>query len=270
MYPDLINGLGFGFATNSYSKTGLAVLQAMDDIRDLVDIYTAEQGPPKKIYLTGASEGGLITALLVEQYPDIFSGGVAACGPVGDFPFQIDFFSDARATFQYFFPSLIPGDPFEPDQALLDIWPFYYDAVVKPVVFDPANRSRLDQWVKVAHLPHDDDNYLETVGTSVEDVLRYSVVNVNDAVTTLGGFPFDNRGRWYRGSTNDLLLNLLVPRADADPAAIAEMDTFYNTSGDLQRPLVTIHTRRDQQVPYAHELLYILRPSIRALFSCVM
>src|SRR5690606_22289132 len=28
--PDLITDMGFGFATNSYSKTGLAVLQGMD------------------------------------------------------------------------------------------------------------------------------------------------------------------------------------------------------------------------------------------------
>lgn len=36
---EIINGLGFGFATNSYSKTGLAVLQGKDDILDLVNIY---------------------------------------------------------------------------------------------------------------------------------------------------------------------------------------------------------------------------------------
>src|SRR5262245_27332270 len=39
--PEILNGLGFGFATNSYSKTGLAVLQGKDDIIDLVDLYTA-------------------------------------------------------------------------------------------------------------------------------------------------------------------------------------------------------------------------------------
>jgi len=47
--PELINGLGFGFATNSYSKTGLAVRPGMDDILDLVSIYAAEQGVPKKV-----------------------------------------------------------------------------------------------------------------------------------------------------------------------------------------------------------------------------
>jgi pimeloyl-ACP methyl ester carboxylesterase len=257
--PEIINTLGFGFATNSYSKTGLAILQGMDDILDLVDIYTAEHGPPENVYIVGASEGGIITALLVEQNPTVFKAGLAVCGPVGDFPYQINYFGDARATFQYFFPRLIPGNPFEPSQALVDNWPDYYDTVVKPAVLHPSNRSRLDQWVRVAHLPFDDDNYLETVEESVRDVLRYSVVNLNDAAETLGGFPFDNHDRLYFGSNNDLFLNIFVPRRSADPAAISEMKTLYNTSGQLQSPIITLHTLRDQQVPYLHELFYALK-----------
>ena len=257
--PDLVNGLGFAFATNSYSKTGLAILQGKADVLDLVDIFTAQKGAPRKVYLIGASEGGLVTALGVEQRPDVFSAGVAACGPIGDFPFQINYFGNARATFSYFFPGLIAGDPFHPDPSFAANWPAYYESVVKPFVFDPANRHLLDQWVTVAHLPFDADDYLTTVEQSVADALRYSVVNINDAADTLGGMPFGNRTRWYTGSDNDLLLNRLVPRIDAAPAAVAVMKASYNTTGVLVRPLVSMHTLRDQQVPYAHEQLYDLK-----------
>lgn len=256
--PQVINGLGFGFATNSYSKTGLAVLQGKADILDLVGIYSAEKGAPSKVYLVGASEGGIITALSLEQNPDVFSAGLAACGPVGDFPLQINYFGDARATFQYFFPGVIPGDPFNPAPWLTANWAAYYTAIVEPIVFSPVNRSRLDQWARVARLPFDADNYLETVRVSVQDVLRYSVVNLTDAATTVGGFPFDNTTRWYSGSNNDLLLNAFVQRVGADPAALVSMQE-YQTSGVLQRPLITLHTLRDQQVPYFHEQLYLLK-----------
>jgi hypothetical protein len=37
------------------------------------------------------------------------------------------------------------------------------------------------------------------------------------------------------------------------------MQTQYQTTGVLQRPLVTLHTRQDQQVPYFHEQLYTLK-----------
>ena len=74
-------------------------------------------------------------------------------------------------------------------------WSAYYEGIVAPIVFDPINRARLDQWVKVAHLPYDSTNYLATVAESVRDVLRYSVVNLADAAETIGGFPFDNASR---------------------------------------------------------------------------
>lgn len=254
--PELVNALGFGFATNSYRKTGLAVLEGKADIRNLVDIYAARKGRPSKVYLVGASEGGIITALSLEQDPDVFSAGLAACGPVGSFPYQLTYFGDARATFQYFFPGVIPGDPFDPPDVLVKVWSQYYEKIVKPVVMAPGNRHLLDQWVAVANLPHDAGNYLATVETSVKDVLRYSVVNLKDAAATLGGFPYDNRGRWYTGSDDDLLLNLGVIRVAADVAAITAMTTSYETTGRLQRPLITLHTLRDQQVPFLHEELY--------------
>ena len=261
--PDLINGLGFAFATNSYSKTGLAIRQGQADTVDLANIFATKKGKPQKVYLIGASEGGLITALNVEQRPDVFSAGVAACGPIGDFPLQINYFGDARATFEFFFPGLIPGQPFHPDQGLISIWNDYYQNSVKPFLFNPANRHRLDQWVTVAKLPFDANNYLTTVEQSVNDALHYSVVDINDSTTTLGGFPFDNTSRWYSGSDNDLLLNLLVPRIGANPAAITEMTKFYNTSGVLTRPLISLHTLRDQQVPYVHEQIY----DVKTFFS---
>jgi pimeloyl-ACP methyl ester carboxylesterase len=256
--PDLVNALGFGFATNSYRKTGLAVLQGEDDILDLVTRYSAEKGKPSKVFLVGASEGGLITTLALEQHSDVFSAGLAACGPIGDFPFQLAYFGDARAAFEVFFHGVIPGDPFHPSAALATSWASYYEHVVEPIVFNPANRSRLDQWVRVARLPYEPTDYLGSLRVSVRDVLRYSVVNLEDAAATLGGFPFDNQTRVYRGSTNDGVLNLLVPRVSADPAAVAAMQS-YQTTGLLARPLITIHTLRDQQVPFVHEQLYALK-----------
>jgi pimeloyl-ACP methyl ester carboxylesterase len=255
----VLNGLGFAFATNSYSKTGLAILQGKDDVLDLVSIFAATHGQPHKVYLVGASEGGIVTALSLEQHPDVYSAGLAACGPIGNFPLQIDYFGDARATFQIFYPGLIPGDPFHPDPLLVANWEAYYDNVVEPVVFAPALRSKLDQWVRVNHLPFDSADYLGSLHITVKDVLRYGVVNITDAAETLGGFPFDNTDRVYKGSNNDALLNLLVTRVAADPPAVEAMNTSYATTGNLVRPLITLHTTRDQQVPYIHEPIYALK-----------
>lgn len=256
--PELVNNLGFAFATNSYSKTGLAVLQGKADIIDLVSVFAAEKGKPRKVYLVGASEGGLVTALAVEQRPDLFSAGLAACGPVGDFPYQINYFGDARLTFEYFFPGLIPGDPLRPDPGLVGMWDEFYEQTVRPLVFSPEYRHLLRQWVRVAQLPSDAANELVTVERSVRAVLRYGVAQLNDAVETLGGFPFDNQARWYTGSDDDFALNAAMRRVSAHPVAVKQM-RLYNTTGVLRRPLVTLHTLRDEEVPFVHEFIYDLK-----------
>ena len=79
--PDLINSLGYAFAVSGYSVNGLAVLQGISDSADLVNIFTTTVGQPKKVLIAGPSEGGLVTALSVERYPNIYNGGLAACGP---------------------------------------------------------------------------------------------------------------------------------------------------------------------------------------------
>ena len=61
--------------------------------------------------MTGVSEGGLITALAIEQRPDVFDGGLSTCGPIGDFSQQINYFGDFRVLFDYFFPGVMPGSP---------------------------------------------------------------------------------------------------------------------------------------------------------------
>ena len=265
--PDIVTSLGFDFATSSYRKTGLAIVEGAEDILNLLKIYINLKGEPSNVYLVGVSEGAIITALLLEQYPGTFTAGLALCGPVGDFPFQINYFGNARVTFEYFFPGVLPKLDCTGDQKQVQDWEdYYFEYRVKPTILNPLNRFKLDQWVRVAKLPFDADNYLESVEESARDVLGYSMVNLNDAVDVLGGFPFDNSRTWYWGSNRDLLLNLRVKRCRADSAAITEMKTYYNTSGMLEDPVITMHTLRDQQIPYIHETIYSIKTILQGSF----
>lgn len=257
--PDIINVLGYAFATTSYSTNGLAVQQGVDDVVDLVNVFAQTHGQPENVYLIGVSEGGLITALTTEQYANVFDGGVAACGPVGDFRYQVNYFGNFRAVFDYFYPGLIPGDPVNVPPALVPVWEDYYQTNVKPVIFDPVNASKLQQLMAVTKAPIDPADPIASTELSVEDALWYQVVGTNDATAKLGGQPFDNQRVRYRGSVNDWQLNLLVQRIAADPAALAEINAHLQTSGVLTSPLVTMHTTLDQQVPYAHEVFYRLK-----------
>ncbi len=268
--PEVINALGYGFATTSYSVNGLAIPEALLDVVDLVDVFREQVGEPGRVLIVGASEGGLVTTLAVELYPDIFDGGVAACGPIGSFRWQINTRGDFRIIFDYFFPGVLPGTINGYPDWLIENFELYYQWVIRPTLARPENLTRLIQLISVTHLPYDPANLSATLDKSLRDLLWYNVFGTGDAIAKFGGHPFDNRYRYYTGSNNDAALNAAVERVGADVAALENMAKYYETTGAIGSPLVTIHTLLDQQVPYWHELLYeykIAQQGKQALFA---
>jgi hypothetical protein len=88
--PDLVQQRGYAFATTSYRVNGLAVLEGIEDIRELVELFPSVAGHrPGRSFLTGASEGGLVATLIDERLPRLFDSVLAACGPIGSFERQI-------------------------------------------------------------------------------------------------------------------------------------------------------------------------------------
>jgi hypothetical protein len=249
--PALVNSIGYGFAVTSYSTNGLAILPAIQDLLDLVSIFQETIGKTSRVYLTGASEGGLITTLSLERYPEVYNAGLAACGPIGDFPSQINYIGDFRVIFDYFFPSVIPGSDLVVPQEVITDWSSLYSPEVTTVT--TANPTATQQLMKVTLAPGG-DNPTDTQST-IQGVLRYDVFATNDAAQKLGGNPYDNHAHIYLGSQNDLDLNIKVHRSTASPSALAAMQA-YQTTGALKQPLVTIHTTGDQIAPYWHEPLY--------------
>lgn len=249
------NSKGYAFATTSYSTNGLAVLEGIADLVDLVDIFTAEKGEPDKVYLIGGSEGGLITALAVERYPGVFDGGLAMCGPYGDFGHQINYFGDFRVVFDYFFPGLMPGSPIDVPDWLMEQWDSYYETTIKPEIEDPANASLVQQLLNVTNAPYDAQDP-STKEDTIRGLLWYNAFATNDGTDRLGGQPFDNQNRMYTGSDDDVQLNQGVQRFSADRAALDEIAANYQTTGKLSVPLVTLHTTGDPVVPYRHATIY--------------
>jgi pimeloyl-ACP methyl ester carboxylesterase len=252
---DIANLLGYAFATTSYSTNGLAVLEGVADLVDLVDIFTAQKGAPDKVYLIGGSEGGLITTLAVERYPEVFDGGLAMCGPYGDFGRQINYFGDSRVVFDYFFPGLMPGSPVDVPAWLLEEWDTYYETTIKLEIEDPANASQVDQLLNVTNASYDAEDP-STKEETIQALLWYNVSSTNDGINKLGGQPFDNQDRTYAGSDDDAQLKQGVQRFSADQAALDDIAANYQTSGHLSVPLVTLHTIGDPLVPYWHVTRY--------------
>jgi len=245
--------LGFAFATSSYRTNGLAVPEGLEDLADLVGIFAATHGAPAFVYLVGASEGGLIATLGVERYPELFDGALAACGPVGDFRAQLDYFGDFRVLFDYFFPGVLPGSAVEIPQEVIDNWESYYLPRILDAVRSDAPATQ--QLLNAAGAPTDwrDPASIEN---TVGELLWYNTHATNDAVIKLGGQPFDSTSRHYKGLDQLSGLSRPLERVSAGPQALQQIDMHYQTSGNPIRPLVTLHTTRDPVVPYWHERQY--------------
>ena len=97
---------------------------------------------------------------------------------------------------------------------------------------------------------------IETAIETAIDVLFYSIWETNDLIATTGGIPYDNRSTVYTGSADDAALNAGVERIEGDPRAQSYTRRFYQTTGELQLPVVTLHNTLDPIAPFQHEVNY--------------
>ena len=251
--PDLVQSLGYAFATTSYRTNGLAIVTGVDDVAELIAAFPAAAGrAPAHTYMTGASEGGIVTALMAERHPELLTGALSACGPIGDFRKQTDYLGDFRVLFDYFFPNVLPPSPINiPPQVIANWQSTYVPAIAQQVRANPRQALQL---ISTSRAATQMLSMSSMISTTV-NVLWYNVFATNDASAKLGGNPFGNRMRLYNGSLNDLALNQHVQRFRADPAALAAL-TPYQTTGVLTIPMVTLHTTGDEVIPFWHQLLY--------------
>ena len=256
--PSLVNSMGYAFASTSYTKNGLAVKEGLADTVRLIQAFKLQYPQTGRVYLIGASEGGLITTLAAEQQSPI-SGGMALCGPIGNFRSQINYWGDFRVLYDYFFPAArypliqIPNSPIDINEAV--VWP-NWDAISQGIAAAvTTDTSATQQLLATSRAPIDPANPSTAVNTTL-GILAYNVFATNEGKVELGGQPYDNKYKWYFGSNNDWALNKGVQRFTADPAALLEINRNYQTSGKLRVPLVTMHTLGDPIVPYWHETLY--------------
>jgi pimeloyl-ACP methyl ester carboxylesterase len=70
----------YALAGSSYAKTGWAIQDAFRDQIAVLDTFDSLLGHPSRTIAWGASMGGIISAGLMQNHPDRFSGAVPFCG----------------------------------------------------------------------------------------------------------------------------------------------------------------------------------------------
>jgi len=71
---------GFALAGSSYATTGWAIQQALPDQIGTLDVFDTTYGTPARTIAWGHSLGGIITAGLLQDYPNRFDAALPMCG----------------------------------------------------------------------------------------------------------------------------------------------------------------------------------------------
>ena len=271
-------------------QAGWAVRDGAIRTRQLLGHFKTRYGMPEKTYLVGASQGGLIALSLGEQNPNLFDGILSISGVVGGGRLQLEYLLHVRVVFdQLFGPALgqlAESDPgghaatvrdalgegvFDADAGRIPaaVSDDFADRVLPGVVaqlVEAAPESAvvlattlvdevpLFNWTP-AELTAPEFGF-EAVAT-VSAVLWFNIYGTQDILArTNGHFMIDNTGVQYDNSLDPGLGELLdasVERVSSHPAGVNYLRRWYQPTGKLRFPMVTVHLARDPAVPVLHE-----------------
>lgn len=193
---------GFAFAYSSYSQTGLGLQDAAQRTAQLSNLFASLVGPQRRTFLIGASFGGLVSLKLVEKYPERYAGLLTLCGLVGGVRAEIDYISNVRVLFDYFYPGVLRGSLYELP-ADFDITRDIVGAVSAAIGANPQPAIAMAQ-ITQTPIPFSDGPQL---GQSIIQALVLQAVEVEDLLDrTHGQGSFDNTQTVYTGDLPPELL----------------------------------------------------------------
>jgi len=259
-FRDSLGVMGYAVAYSSFSENGWAVEDGIQKTHQLRGIFTSIAGKPRRSFIAGHSMGGLITVALAEKYPGQYDGALPMCGVVGGAQKQIDYIANVRTVFDYLYPGVLPGNALDmPAELNLNaqvLGPAQTAITLKPI---PA----ITTFPRLAQTPVPFASIPELV-QSILTALAFDARGADDLLDrTHGHSPFGNNDPGYY--TGALLpdslaaINAGVAHFDETPDAANYLQKYYETTGHLRIPTLSMHTSRDPVVPIFHEGLYAAR-----------
>jgi pimeloyl-ACP methyl ester carboxylesterase len=281
-------GHHYAIAGSSYSSTGWALPDAFTDQIALLDYFEKHVGKTKRVIAWGTSLGGMVTAGLVQLYPDRFAAAMPMCGVLSGGIATWNLELDAAYAFRTL---LAPAsnlqlthitDPAANLQLALDIF--------NQAAATPAGRARIALVAALIDLPGwfdprapepapDDFAAREAAQAQWESLVDFAFAFRfrSDLEQRAGGNPSWNTGvdyshqlsisvdrdevtALYSAAGIDLQADLRTlnagARVAADPSAAAYLDRNISFDGQLNIPVLTVHTTGDGLVIPPNEGAY--------------
>lgn len=239
---------GFAVAASDYAVQGYAIPEGVENTEALRKYFIKKYGKPDTTYIVGHSMGGGITLATIENFGKHYNGALPLC-PLSSRPYlQCRKEFDMYATFNGLFPGIVPSlaemfdlSKVKPATAFNEMMPKAM-AIRKAVI---QKDSALGvAFAKRFDLKFDDLSFSLFFN---ENVLR-------DVAVKSGGNPFDNTNTVYSGFPDNWEVNQKAERlaATVSPDVIFSK---YDRTGNINKPVVLMHTLYDQLIPPQYGVL---------------
>jgi pimeloyl-ACP methyl ester carboxylesterase len=235
---------GFAVARSSYSRTGWALPEGIDETEALRQFFIKRYGKVDSTFVTGHSMGGGVTVATIEKFPKVYNGGLALC-PLSSRPYeQTKLAFDGYVVFNALFPDILPK--------VADLM-----SGKAPSVFSGDFNENMGKAMGIiAKIKNEKPDVLTEFAKHngvKENELPFILIFQNGVLTDIaaqtGGNPYDNTNTLYTGYPDDWALNKKVERIAA--TASNQRLTTYDRTGIVDKPLVLLHTTYDPIIiPY--------------------
>jgi pimeloyl-ACP methyl ester carboxylesterase len=280
---------GVALAGSAYAKAGWSVQQAFEDQIAVLDLFNAKFSHPSRTIAWGHSLGGLITAGLIQLHPNRFQGAIPMCGVVEG---GVAIWNEALDAFFAFTTLQAPGAfnwyNLNPATAYGEY--LKAKAAFAAAQATPAGRARIALAAALNNIP----GWFNPVGPEpaandwvAREANQYSWISgINLLFGFLGRAELEARagGRysWNTGvnykeqvahSTGKAEVKALyeaagldledeletlndTTRISANPSSVAYLSRYINFNGEIDQPVLTMHTTGDGLVEPTAEQAY--------------
>ncbi|HEY6315003.1 MAG TPA: prolyl oligopeptidase family serine peptidase [Streptosporangiaceae bacterium] len=279
---------GFALAGSSYATTGWAIQQALPDQISTLDVFDSTYGTPKQTIAWGHSLGGIITAGLIQDYPNRFNAALPMCGVLSGGVATWNTALDAEFAFQKLIDPSVQVVNISAQSALANLEGAEAAAAIAQQT--PQGQARLALVSALADTPgwftplSPEPAANDYAAQEANQYLWSSQVTfpfVFDFRSELEGRAGGN-GSWNTGVnyfadlaksadlkevialyhaaglslTKDLQTLNNAPRISAKPPAVAYLAKYISFDGDISVPVLTMHTTGDGLVVPENEQAY--------------
>jgi pimeloyl-ACP methyl ester carboxylesterase len=278
---------GYALAGSSYSKAGWALQQAFHDQIALLNFFDATCGNPSRTIAWGHSLGGIITAGLVQLFPGRFAGALPMCGVLAG---GVGTWNQALDS-AFAFNTLLAGNKLSivhisnPALAFIQA-----ESILGAAQLTAQGRARIALTAALTDIPGWFDSASpepaskDFITQELNQFRWESQVDFNFAFfarpeleARAGGNPSWNTGVNYRKQlelsaessevvalykqagldlNKDLGTLASAPRITADPQAVNYLSSYIIFNGNLNIPVLTMHTTGDGLVVNQDEQAY--------------